>query len=328
MINIVDQYSHLDNKNLLFNLGALRKDRRSSDSTLKVTEGALLFFGNFNAITDRFPRFQLDYTRFQGDGDIDWIDRVSAGDMNYPNLNIFSFYNIVLPKIINNISDEYTQDSDLTRGSYVSDLRIAAKEALVNSLMHAYYDGHIAVKIEDRPSYWEFVNPGDMRVSKESFLRGQRSEIRNPEIATLFRRIGISEKEASGGPRILRAANRNHLLEPEIIVDPIEKITKIRIWKVNVTSKISDEIALGSTEKFIVDYAVRKSKFKFSEMIKDMNSKYGSDSKVRKRFNHLVDMGIIVSQGNGRSRIYYLDKTNEQRKIYQIMKLKKLEERL
>lgn len=313
---------------LLTDIGVLRRDRRSSSKERKLTEGGLLFFGKFISIMDRFPRFQLDYTRYAKDGDTDWVDRVSAGDMNYPEMNIYSFYNIVLPKITSNINDKYVQDEELTRGSYVADLRSAAKEALVNCLMHAYYDGTIAIQIEDRPSYWEFTNPGDMRVSKESFLRGQKSEVRNSEIATLFRRIGISEKKASGGPRILRAASRNHLMEPEIEIDSINKITKIRIWKIDIRTKIDDEMILDPIEKFIIDYAIQKSEFRFSQMFNDMKDKFGSNSTVRKRLNQLLDKKILISEGNGKSTVYKLEKTSEQEQVDKIIQLKNMEENL
>jgi ATP-dependent DNA helicase RecG len=69
------------------------------------------------------------------------------------------------------------------------------------------------------------------RVSIESFLRGQYSSIRNTEIASLFRRIGISETAASGGPRIFNAAIQNKLNDPEISVDYSMNTTRIRIWK-------------------------------------------------------------------------------------------------
>ena len=49
---------------LLTDIGVLRRDRRSSSKERKLTEGGLLFFGKFMSIMDRFPRFQLDYTRY------------------------------------------------------------------------------------------------------------------------------------------------------------------------------------------------------------------------------------------------------------------------
>ena len=57
-----DSVSKLD-RELLIDIGVLRRDRRSSNRNYKMTEGGLLFFGKFMSIMDRFPRFQLDYTR-------------------------------------------------------------------------------------------------------------------------------------------------------------------------------------------------------------------------------------------------------------------------
>lgn len=77
-----------DTKEFLADIGVLKKDRTSNENELKLSEGGLLFFGKFSAIMDRFPRFQLDYMKYAKDSDIDWENRVSVGDMNFPSLNI------------------------------------------------------------------------------------------------------------------------------------------------------------------------------------------------------------------------------------------------
>lgn len=328
---LIDKTNELDLSNRSFedfakDLGVLRKDRATNSDEYELTEGGLLFFGNYISITDRFPRFQIDYFRYQNDSDIDWTDRVSTGDMNFPNMNIFSFFHIVEPKLSSGISDKYSQNDHLSRESYYSDLRLAAKEALVNSLMHAYYDGNVPIKIIDKPSYFEFVNPGDMRVSKESFLRGQNSIIRNSEIALLFRKIGISEKAASGGPRILRSASKNHLLEPTINIDYDQNTTTLRIWKVDAVTYIDQTVQLDSVEKFIVKFAGENGIFKFPQLMKAAKDKYGSNSKVRSRLNDLISSDILTKLGKGRSTVYMLKKTEEQERVERMMVLKKMED--
>lgn len=323
--NTNTQYRDLEN--LAFNLGVFRRDRTSDDKIKRLTEGGLLFFGKYNSITDRFPHFQLDYRKYDHDGDTDWSDRVSSGDMNFPELNVFSFYNLVIPKLAAGIPDKYSQDESLTRGSYYSDLKIAAKEALVNVLMHAYYDGESSVVIIDKPSYLEFKNPGTMRVSEDSFLRGQESIIRNTQISTLFRKIGISEKAASGGPRILKAASRNHLLPPEITVDHQSNTTTIRIWKVDAVTILSKDLE-DDIERFIVNYVNQHNEFKFSNLYSATSGKFGSEARVRKRLNKLIDEDIIVSHGNGKSRTYGIKKTEEQKKTERLMIIKELEKSL
>lgn len=70
-----------------------------------------------------------------------------------------------------------------------------------------------------------------MQVSIESFLRGRYSVIRNTEIASLFRKIGISEPAVSSGLRIFNTTVKNKLDNPEISIDYSMNTTRIRIWK-------------------------------------------------------------------------------------------------
>lgn len=186
------KYLELSYEELLKNIGVLKKDRQDSKSPYRLTVGGLLFFGKYNSITDRFKKFQLDYFKKQSFLDTDWRDRISSGDMNYPEMNLFSFYNLVIQKIELSVPDSYRQEENMTRGSYRTDLLLALKEALVNTLMHAYYDSDKVIKIIDCDDYVSFYNPGEMKVSKEEFINGSFSVTRNSIISTLFRRVGIA----------------------------------------------------------------------------------------------------------------------------------------
>lgn len=100
----IDQYRELLIKNtndtsfkeqnyetFLFNIGAIRIDRKNSKQKKKLTTGCLLFFGKLNAIMDRFPGFQLDFYRKKNVLEEEWVTRISSGDMNFPEMNIFFF---------------------------------------------------------------------------------------------------------------------------------------------------------------------------------------------------------------------------------------------
>lgn len=321
IVNLNDQ----DDKDFLYSIGVFRKNRLSNDNQMQLTDGGLLFFGKYVSITDRFPRFQLDYQKYDTDNAVNWSDRISAGDMNYPSLNVFSFYNLVINKLSTSTPDKYTQDENLTRTSYYKDVIIAAKEALVNSLMHAYYDGNVGVKIVDRPSYFEFTNPGIMRVSKESFLRGQYSSIRNTEIAGLFRRIGISETAASGGPRILEAAVKNNLNDPEIYIDHKMNTTKIRIWKTSNNSL--DDLKLTDIQKFIMKFANQHNKFSVKDVLNSSENNFGKITVIRNAINSLVELNLIIQIKKSRKYFYSLN-TNSPAYINQVKHLKHLEDRL
>ena len=85
------KYSTMSLRNFLIEVGVFKKDR--TYGTYKLTAGGLLFFGKYNSIISRYPKFQLDY--FEKDNSLStrWNDRVSTGDMMYPDLNMFDFFN-------------------------------------------------------------------------------------------------------------------------------------------------------------------------------------------------------------------------------------------
>lgn len=287
----------------LFNLGAVKIDRNNGNRQMKLTVGGLLFFGKYNSITDRFKSFQLDYFKRKNSIEPTWINRLSSGDMNFPELNIFSFYQRVLKLLEESIPDKYAQDSDATRGSYHADLKLALKEALVNSLMHAYFDSDKPIVINDYTDYYEFNNPGDMRVSKEEFIHGNNPVTRNSVISILFRRVGIAERAGSGGPRIFESATKNRLRIPEIIKE--QESTKIRIWKIDLLESLH---GLSNEEKIVVKFAMDNPIFTIRNVLSETNL---TDFKVRKAIGNLIKIDTLTKQGNGRSTMYSLNQNEE-----------------
>lgn len=218
-------------------------------------------------------------------------------------MNIFSFYTIVIEKFALAIPDTFRQSQDMTRGSYKSDLLLSLKEALVNVLMHAYYDSDHVIKIADYDDYIEFYNPGEMKVSKEEFIHGSYSVTRNPIISTLFRRVGIAEKAGSGGPRIIDAPTKNSLKAPDI--DTYFDATTIKIWKINMKDSLK---GYTDIEQLIILYLMDHGQAKIKDIQK--NSGY-SDYKIRKTVTSLVQQGTLLNKGNGKSTIYMLNSTEE-----------------
>lgn len=310
--------SHAD---FLYEIGCIQIDRRSSERTRKLTTGALLFFGNYNSIISRYPAFQLDYFKKKSSYDPKWIRRISTGDMNYPNLNIYSFYELVLQVLTTDIVDGFTQDSDLTRGSYYSDMTLAVKEALVNTLMHAYYDSSQPIKIYDFPDYYEFFNPGDMRVSKEEFIHGSHHISRNSIISLLLRRVGIAERAGSGGPTIFSAAVKNQLRVPNIVREPDS--TMLRIWKVDLFSSMK---GLNEYQKIVVSFAMAHNNvFTINELLVDTEL---TEYKARTTVKQLLELGTLKRAGKGRSTEYYLDSTEEASILGYKLMLKRFEDHL
>lgn len=312
-----EKYRHIDFKEMLIELGAMRKDRQGTNEYL-LTTGGLLFFGKYTAITDRFPGFQLDYFEKESSLDTDWVDRVSSGDMEYPELNVYKFFKIVLEKLNHTIKDTFIlREDNKTRLPYKSDLFTSVREALVNALMHAYYDSDKPIKITAYPDYYEFINPGKMRVTVEEFIHGGISDIRNHTMSSIMRRIGISEKAGSGGPRIFDVAEKYKLKFPEIIRNQYS--TGLRIWKVDL-EKIIEKYP--SIQREILLYLIKNQSISRREAEENLSI---DNYQFRAATNTLLEKGMIEMRGRGRSTRYNL-KINSSEYSYSMKRLLRLVE--
>lgn len=299
------RYKNIDYKDMLIEVGALRKDRQG-DGQYYLTVGGLLFFGKYTSITDRFPGFQLDYFEKESSLDVDWKDRVSSGDAAFPQLNVYSFYRMAMDKLKATIKDEFMLDKDTqSRLPFRTDLYTAVREALVNSLMHAYYDSNSPIVIIAYPDYYEFSNPGKMRITVEEFIHGGHSDIRNHTMSTILRRIGISEKAGSGGPRIFDVASKYNLKLPEIIRDQYQ--TKLRIWKVDLEKTFG---GYPEDQKKILYFLIENQSIARSEA-KDQLSM--DNYTFRITINQLLEKDMVDIMGKGRSTRYILKLSSPER---------------
>ncbi|USS88373.1 putative DNA binding domain-containing protein [Fructilactobacillus hinvesii] len=314
-----DDFQNYSNLQFLYDIGVFKIDRKNSNREYKLTKDGLLFFGKLKSILDEFPGFQLDYFKYNHDTDNNWVDRVSSGDMNYPELNIFSFYNVVLNKLPSGIPDKFIQNNEMTRGSYYADLKSATKEALVNSLMHPYYNSSKAIRINDYESCFEFFNPGNMRVSLDSFIKGQDSDSRNSVISSLFRKSGIAERAGSGGPRIFESAINNHLLAPDVVILP--ESTKITIWKVDLLYAIKNIRDLSDEQIKILGDIINY--FTTIPQLSKRNPNIPKN-RIRTIVKNLTDMDLIVHLGSYKSSRYIMNLNEQQIEMEKQRLIKKL----
>ena len=253
----------------------------------------------YNSIIDIFPSFQLDYFE-KNSSDIRWDDRVSTGDMAHSDINnIYDFYKIVIKKLQNSSKDTFLIDEETKqRLPFKKDLEESIREALVNSLMHALYDSDFPIKITVFPDYYEFENPGQMRVTLEEFISGKTSRIRNHVIANLFRKVGISEKAASGGLKIYNTAQKYKLKSPELVTTPDKTI--VRIWKIDITHNFKD---LPELERDIMMYVLNNGFINKSILSDDFGL---SKQKIRTTFEKLVNNDYLIKVGKSRATKYVL----------------------
>lgn len=286
----------IDDWEFLKKCGALGKD--NADGKFKIKKGALLFFGRETSITSVYPHFHIDYrNRIEETLENRWVDRVSSGEMNAKEMNLFNFYNVVLDKMVNTVLEGFSLDSHThRRESPKRDVEIAIREALANSLIHADYEDEISVKVEVFNNHYIFTNPGEMLVTPEEFARGGESRARNATIVTLFRRAGFSERAGSGGMRIFQVAHQNKFRMPQI--NSGDGRTKMVIWKSDLIDSYPN---LDEREKQVLIFIEKNGKVRMSDIIEleGMTEYY-----AKKHVSSLIDKKIIIKFGEGRSTKY------------------------
>lgn len=228
---------------------------------------------------------------------------------------------LTMEKLSISLKDEFIlNENTKTRLPFKSDLITSAREALVNSLMHAYYASDVPIKITSYPDYIEFVNPGKMRITVDEFIHGGTSNIMNHTMSTIMRRIGISEKAGSGGPRIFDIASKYKLKLPEIVRE--QDYTSVRIWKVDLEETFKD---YSESQQKILYYLIEHHSISRGEAIGNMNM---APYHFRVTMSELLEMNLVEMVGKGPSTKYLL-KPSLPEQSYSLKRLLKfLEDRI
>lgn len=289
-------YLEKDNEEFLKDMGVFRIDR-SDGRKSKLTLAGLLFLGTDEAITSRLPHFHLDYLNKKGVIDsLRWRDRVSSGDLNYTNLNIFKFYNLVIEKLKATIEEPFDLDDKSVRKSS-AELETMLREALVNMLVHAdYLDSETPIRAEVHDFFYTFTNPGTMKIPKEQFFVGSLSEPRNNTLITYFKKIGAAEKEGGGGREIFDVTKRNKFRLPELEVTL--KDTYLKLW----VAELEDSYPEFSEDTRNVLLFIRENNSVTMRQIEDALG--FTNYRVRKALNELVDAKLVDIVGEARARRY------------------------
>lgn len=303
------KYINMPLRAFLTEIGVFKKDR--TDGIYKLTAGGLLFFGKYNSIISRYPKFQLDY--FEKDNSLStrWNDRVSTRDMMYPDLNMYDFFNLAYKKLTATTNDRFElNDESAHRLPFKKDLSESIREALVNCLMHAYYDFDSPIVITAYNDFYEFKNPGKMKISIPEFIHGGTSKTRNSTISSLFRRIGMSEKAGSGGPKIFDVSEKYKLKIPEVTTTFDSTI--VTIWKVDLLSSYRN---ISKDEKTILKYIIENGNISKNDVIEN---NLMTEYKFRENLKTLQNKRYIEIVGKGRSTKYVLPRTSSEQ--YHIIK--------
>lgn len=171
----------------------------------------------------------------------------------------------------------------------------AFRESLANAIVHRVWDTNSYIQIAMYEDKIEINSPGGLPagISREEYLNGNVSVLRNPIIAGVFNRLNIIEKFGTGIARINEAYSHS-------IPKPDFDISENRIKIVLPVTEI-DKLELSADEHFIYD--LLKEGLELSRKEIDLKTKF-EKSKTLRILNSLVDKNIIKKLGKGTTVTY------------------------
>ncbi|MFZ3054230.1 MAG: RNA-binding domain-containing protein [Sulfuricurvum sp.] len=301
-------FSHQSDKDFLISIGGYGVDRVNQSEGLTIA--GLLMFGKMRSILDGIPNYLVDYQEKDENPDRRWIDRITT-DGTWSG-NLYDFAIKTSRKLLADLKVPFQLKDGLQR---VDETHVheALREALVNSLVHANYNGNIGVLIIKHTNGYSFRNPGIMRVSKSEIFKGGRSDCRNKTLQKMFQFIGWGEQAGSGFPKMLRAWHEQHWQFPSIDEDFEYETTTLYLPTVSL---FPPEIQNTLQEKYgelysllhkderialILAYAEHEVS---NQRLSSVAALHSADS--TKILRSLVDKGLLTFSGVGRGMVYRL----------------------
>ncbi|MDO3409729.1 putative DNA binding domain-containing protein [Saccharibacillus sp. CPCC 101409] len=295
--------------NFLIEIGAWGRNRQSKKEGL--TAAGLLMFGKERAITDEFPQYFLDYREYsRNEASNRWSHRIVSNDGTWAG-NIYEFFFKVINRLTEDLNIPF-RTVDLLR-QQDTNVHIALREALANTLLHADFYGDRGIVIEKYPTSFQFSNPGSMRVSVRQAMEGGVSDPRNASLFKMFSLIGLGERAGSGIPAIVQAWNEQHWRIPEIKEEVQPDRTTLILLSMSLLpeesvsflkSRLKERYESLEKEHILALVTAHQEKSvtnKRLQVLLDQNSQ-----KLNKLLSFLVEQGLLLPQGKSRWMSYVL----------------------
>jgi predicted HTH transcriptional regulator len=285
-------------------------------------------FGYEYEIVREFPGYFLDYQeRF--DESIRWTHRTisSSGDWSG---NLFDFYFRVIYRLSSELNIPFVLNG-ITRVDN-TELHVALREALLNTLVHADYYGRQGTVIIRTPQMITFSNPGDMRISFRAAVGGGVSDPRNSVLMKMFSLIGVGERAGMGIPGLLDIWQRLTGIAPIYAYQfsPNRVTVSMQIKMIGDKSVINggsgdksatnsiignkSAIKGGGSDKesssveqklcVIIEYMQTHQNVTVADITQLLSIK---SSRSRDYLRMLVDRGVVITNGANKNRTYTLN---------------------
>ena len=150
---------------------------------------------------------------FADHNDYNLIDIVRFGDNQNTILNRERFRDISILEAFDKSVEKFREyyQIESIKGSYREKIELipeqAFREAIANALVHRDWMNKSFVQVSMEKNFIKITSPGGlpMDISKEEYLNGQISVMRNPIIGNIFFRLNIIESFGTGIRRIINS---------------------------------------------------------------------------------------------------------------------------
>ena len=210
------------------------------DGELHPTRAGLLMLGEGHAITACFPTYLLDY-RLEFDSYHQ--DRFVSNSGTWSG-NVFDFWSKVSEEIVlgPGLAPENLMADEDETGRCLTPMQASVREALVNALVNADYEGECPVCVVRENRWLTFVNPvrpdrsGGRSSSRADAAAQTGSDANpcarctgatstaarvshpyNPTLATMFNLIGVGKRSAGGIAMIESACDKAGIPRPRLV---------------------------------------------------------------------------------------------------------------
>lgn len=286
-------------------IGGWRRNRETGEEGL--TLAGLLMFGQMHVIQDVLPFYMLDY---QERTEWRWKDRLTL-DGKWSG-NLFDFYRKVYLKLTADLKVPFQ-----LKGAERQDetpVHVALREALANALVHADYSDRASVLVVKRPDMFGFRNPGLMRIPLEVALRGGEADCRNRNLHKMFRFVGVGEQAGSGIPRIFQGWKSQHWKPPRLYeTSTPNNQTLLELRMIDLfPSAVMDDLrarfagrldTLAEEGRMALALAASEGTVNHARLCA-VSEKHPAE--LSRTLQHLVQEGMLASQGAGRGMVYFL----------------------
>lgn len=249
---------------------------------------------------NRFTRIGLDIIKYRDNKMTVMDDRVSLSGTS-----ILEHYDQSLQ-----FYRKYIRNMDIIksekRQSFAQVPLVAYREAVINALIHRDYRKQGNNRIEFFEDRIEILSVGGLLsgVSKEEFIKGSYSSLRNRIIADIFFRLGYIEKMGTGIRRI-KESYAEYSCKP--VIDVMQNSIRIELPFID-ESNLSSEAEVNKPEVYgelarLYNFIQANDSVVRADVESYMNI---GKTKAVSLLSQLVDMGLVERSGSAKTTKYHI----------------------